>query len=304
MAIRIAAKTPLYAGATPCKVALELPRDDGSAFATRLDPMERLMTDAPRRPKASHGASASASAAGPTSPGATTSFRQGLPHSQELRLRQPPAHRPSRSTAPTTAPSSRRPSPTGATRRPTISCSRSRPIRFATNRKLLATAGESIERFVDSGIGELGRQARPARLAVHADQAVSSRRTSRRFLALLPSERGRPARCAMCSTCATRVFCRRVPGAGAPFRLHHRAHRSPTSFRPSPTSSSDLAYIRLMRSARRLRYRLRARAARRLGARRARLDRLQRQHEVFVFFINGAKERAPAAALELIRRLS
>src|ERR1041384_3351783 len=28
--------------------------------------------------------------------------------------------------------------------------------RFATNRKLLATAGESIERFVASGIGELG----------------------------------------------------------------------------------------------------------------------------------------------------
>jgi hypothetical protein len=28
------------------------------------------------------------------------------------------------------------------------------------------------------------------------------------------------------------------------------------------------------------------------------------RHEAFVYFINGAKERAPAAALELMRRIS
>ena len=51
--------------------------------------------------------------------------------------------------------------------------------RFATTRRLLATAGESIQRFVGSGISELGRQARTDRLAVHADQAVRCGRISR-----------------------------------------------------------------------------------------------------------------------------
>jgi hypothetical protein len=51
--------------------------------------------------------------------------------------------------------------------------------RFATNRKVLATAGESIERFVGSGIAELGDNS-AAGVAIHADQAVRSRDSSLR----------------------------------------------------------------------------------------------------------------------------
>ena len=50
------------------------------------------------------------------------------------------------------------------------SSSRSRPPASPRTEEL-ATAGESIERFVNSGIGELGNETRPAGLAVHADQA-------------------------------------------------------------------------------------------------------------------------------------
>jgi uncharacterized protein YecE (DUF72 family) len=67
---------------------------------------------------------------------------------------------------------------------------------------------------------------------------------------------------------------------------------------------AELAYVRLMRSE----------ADCRTGYPAAQLDAWARgarawigrgaRHRVFVFFINGAKERAPAAALDLIRRLS
>jgi uncharacterized protein YecE (DUF72 family) len=67
---------------------------------------------------------------------------------------------------------------------------------------------------------------------------------------------------------------------------------------------TELAYIRLMRSAPDCmtgypgeQLEDWARGARAWVERSAR-------HQAFVFFINGAKERAPAAALELIRRVS
>ena len=44
--------------------------------------------------------------------------------------------------------------------------------RFATNRRVLAEAGESIAFFVDSGLAELGPKLGPAAVAVHADQAL------------------------------------------------------------------------------------------------------------------------------------
>ena len=44
--------------------------------------------------------------------------------------------------------------------------------RFATNRKVLAEAGESIERFIGSGIAELGDKLGADRVAVRADQEV------------------------------------------------------------------------------------------------------------------------------------
>ena len=129
-------------------------------------------------PRAARRASTSASAAGPTSPGATTSIRTGLPHSQELHYasRQLTAIEVNGTYYSTFKPATfakwRDETPDGFV----FSL---KANRFATNRKLLATAGESIERFVGSGIAELGDKLGPDRLAVHADQAVRCRRISR-----------------------------------------------------------------------------------------------------------------------------
>jgi uncharacterized protein YecE (DUF72 family) len=80
-------------------------------------------------------------------------------------------------------------------------------------------------------------------------------------------------------------------------------HTDSDKFPNIADAGGELAYLRLMRSE----------AGLATGYPPALLDRwaegcrawLQKgsQREVFCFFINGAKERAPAAALELIRRV-
>jgi uncharacterized protein YecE (DUF72 family) len=174
--------------------------------------------------------------------------------------------------------------------------------RFATNRKQLATAGESIERFVNSGIGELGTKLGPL-----VWQFMPTKRFEpedfEAFLALLPLRLdGRPLRHVLdvrhesflspqYLALARRFGCATV-------------HTDAPQFPAIADAQGELAYIRLMRSEAGCasgyapeQIEAWARAARAWTERGA-------QHEVFVYFINGAKERAPAAALELIRRLS
>ena len=174
--------------------------------------------------------------------------------------------------------------------------------RFATNRKQLATAGESIERFVGSGIAELG-----AKLGPLVWQFMPTKRFEpedfEAFLALLPPRLdGRPLRHVLdvrhesflspqYLALARRYACTTV-------------HTDAPQFPAIADAQSQLAYVRLMRSD----------AGCTSGYEPDRLDAWARgarawiersaQHEVFVYFINGAKERAPAAALELIRRVS
>lgn len=173
--------------------------------------------------------------------------------------------------------------------------------RFATNRKVLANAGEPIRRFVGSGIAELGPKLGPI-----VWQFMPTKRFDpadfEAFLALLPaSAGGLPLRhvldvrhesfaCAQYLALARRYGCATV-------------HTDAPQFPAIADGASDLAYIRLMRSAAHCptgyppaeiaAWAQGARAWVAAGARR----------EVFLYFINGAKERAPAAALELMRAL-
>ena len=173
--------------------------------------------------------------------------------------------------------------------------------RFATNRKLLATAGESIERFVASGIAELRDKLGPI-----VWQFMPTKKFEpldfEAFLELLPREAaGRPVRhvldvrhesfhCSEYLDLARRHGCTTV-------------HTDSAKFPNIADAGGELAYLRLMRSD----------AACATGYAAPLLDQwaagctawLQKgsQREVFCFFINGAKERAPAAALALLDRL-
>jgi uncharacterized protein YecE (DUF72 family) len=174
--------------------------------------------------------------------------------------------------------------------------------RFATNRKLLATAGESIERFVGSGIAELGDKLGPVVWQFMPTKQFDPE-DFEAFLELLPSSvEGRPLRHVL--DVRHESFC--APDY-LPLVRRYRCttvHTDSDKFPAIADAQNDLAYIRLMRSE----------ADRETGYPPEVLDQWAQgarawagggsAREVFIFLINGAKERAPAAALELIRRLA
>jgi uncharacterized protein YecE (DUF72 family) len=173
--------------------------------------------------------------------------------------------------------------------------------RFATNRKVLATAGESIERFVGSGIAELG-----AKLGPIVWQFMPTKQFDaadfEAFLTLLPREAGGlPLRHVL--------DVRHESFASEQYLDLARRYRCTTvhtdseKFPAIADAQTELAYIRLMRSE----------PERQTGYPPDVLDQWAQgarawigkapSREAFIYFINGAKERAPAAAMELIRRV-
>ena len=190
--------------------------------------------------------------------------------------------------------------------------------RFATNRRVLAEAGESVARFIGSGITELGPKLGPI-----VWQFAPTKRFDpvdfEAFLKLLPAQaEGLPLRHVM----DVRHDSFRSPEYLALTRRHGVAtvltesDEYPALF----DAQADLVYARIMRTE----------AAHPEGCTPQTLDQLadcarllhggglpagmplveQAQdapvgpREVFVFFISGAKERAPAAAMGLMRRLT
>lgn len=174
--------------------------------------------------------------------------------------------------------------------------------RFATNRKALSTAGESIERFIGSGIAELGDKLGPLVWQFMPTKLFDAE-DFEAFLALLPqSADGRALR---------HVLDVRHESFTSPDFLalaHHYGctivHTDSDKFPAIADAQSELAYIRLMRSAAECDtgYPTEVLGQWAQGARA--WTGKGEQREVFIFLINGAKERAPAAALALIQQLA
>ena len=188
--------------------------------------------------------------------------------------------------------------------------------RLTTNRRVLAEAGESIDRFINSGITELGDKLGPI------------------VWQLAPTKRF--------DLDDLDAFLQRLPRQAAGLTLRHvldvrhpsfqstdylqlaRRHQVATVFTdsddypPVADSTGPLVYLRLMRT----------RSDLADGCTPAQLDQLAAcvrawrdgyepdglprlappgppvtPRDVFVFFIAGAKEKAPAAAMALLRRL-
>jgi uncharacterized protein YecE (DUF72 family) len=174
--------------------------------------------------------------------------------------------------------------------------------RFATSRKLLATAGESIERFVGSGIAELGDKLGPLVWQFMPTKPFDAE-DFEAFLALLPkSVDGRPLR---------HVLDVRHESFTSPdfLPLARRygcstVHTDSDKFPAIADTQGGLAYIRLMRSAADCQtgYPPEVLGQWAQGAR-AWIGKGE-EREVFIFLINGAKERAPAAAVALIQQIA
>jgi uncharacterized protein YecE (DUF72 family) len=172
--------------------------------------------------------------------------------------------------------------------------------RFSTHRRDLSSAGEGIQRFVDSGIAELGDKLGPIvwqlmpTTQFHRDAMDA-------FLRLLPREvQGRPLRHvidARHESFASEAYLELLSQHGAT-----TVYTDSEKFAQIPHARCDLAYLRLMRSAADCPtgYPVEELARWAKGAQ----DWVQGEgKEAFVFFINGAKERAPAAAMAFLKEL-
>ena len=189
--------------------------------------------------------------------------------------------------------------------------------RFATNRRVLAEAGDSVTRFVGQGLSELGDKLGPIVWQFATHKAFDAADFGA-FLELLPRKvDGLPLRHVM----EVRHDSFRSPDYLALARRHQVA----TVFADSDDYPSfadltaDFVYARLMRTRADVatgydEAELAAWAARAkawgFGGEPDDLPRVQApaaspaaSRDVFVFFISGAKERNPAAARGFIRQL-
>jgi uncharacterized protein YecE (DUF72 family) len=169
--------------------------------------------------------------------------------------------------------------------------------RYCTNRKDLTTAGESVARFVGQGLAELGDRLGPISWQFAPSKKFAGEEFAG-FLALLPREvAGRELRHAV----EVRHASFKSPQFYDLARRHNVAivFADHDEFPRIDEPTADFAYARLMRS----------RAEIDTGYPAAELDAWAkaahdwtRRGDAFVFFISGAKERAPAAAEALIAR--
>lgn len=188
--------------------------------------------------------------------------------------------------------------------------------RFATNRRVLAEAGDSIDKFVNSGIAELGSKLGPV-VWQFAPTKQFQPEDFEAFLALLPD--------AVEGVKLRHVLEVRHESFASPDYLKlARKYKAATVFTDSHKFPSiadlttDFVYARLMESNEKLATGYAPKAlddwAQRMTTWAAggvpddlpHVDGkapAKKPRDVYVFFINGAKERAPAAAGGLLERL-
>jgi uncharacterized protein YecE (DUF72 family) len=171
--------------------------------------------------------------------------------------------------------------------------------RFIVQRKDLASAGTAMERFLSSGITELKSKLGPILWQLADTKAFDSREIDS-FLALLPETQGRlPLRHAL--------EVRHASFVNGEFLEIARKHGVAVVFEDDATYpefaelTSTFVYARLRRSAATCATGYSVPSLKKWALRAQAWAKPRR--DVFIYFINGAKERAPAAAQKLISML-
>jgi uncharacterized protein YecE (DUF72 family) len=170
--------------------------------------------------------------------------------------------------------------------------------RFCTNRRVLAEATQSVERFVGQGLVELGDRLGPINWQFMTTKKFDPEDIES-FLKLLPREAGKlPLRHAL----EVRHPSFKDPRFYDLCRKHGVAivYALDDEFPEIDEPTADFTYARLMKSAQKLK----------AGYRPAEFDRWAERArawaargDTFIYFISGAKVRNPAAAQALIGRL-
>lgn len=173
--------------------------------------------------------------------------------------------------------------------------------RYATNRRILADAGDSIARFVDSGIAELNRKLGPIVWQFMPTKAFEPE-DFEAFLALLPKKAG--------SRALRHVMDVRHESFIVPaYQKLAKKYKVSTVFTDSDKFPSfeepegEVAYARLMMADAKHKAGYAPKALDAWAGRAQGWGQAPKQRDVFVYFINGAKEKAPASAGALLERL-
>ena len=172
--------------------------------------------------------------------------------------------------------------------------------RFATNRKLLSGAGDSIKRFIDSGVAELGDKLGPIVWQFMPTKQFDAE-DFEAFLALLPKKEGSRA---LRHVMDVRHESFMVPA----YKALAKKHKVSTVFTDADKFPSfeepegDFAYARLMMADAKLKTGYAPKALDTWAERAQGWAVSPKKRDVFVYFINGAKEKAPAAAGALLER--
>ena len=188
--------------------------------------------------------------------------------------------------------------------------------RYTTHRRVLAEAGEGVKRFVESGIAELGQKLGPLLWSFPPTKAFDAA-DFERFLELLPRDvkglRLRHALDVRHESFMTPAFVELAREYGAAV-----VYSETEDYESCADVTTDFVYARLKRCASAVKTGYRMPALETWAARVKRwadggepedLPRVasgkakKQKRDVFVFFIAGAKERAPAAAGALLALL-
>ena len=171
--------------------------------------------------------------------------------------------------------------------------------RFTTHRRELATAGESIERFTQSGLVELGDKLGPIVWQFMPTKQFDAGDVEA-FLKLLPRElKGRPLRHVLDArheSFATEQYLDLLSKYDCT-----TVYADSEKYPAIPHARSSLAYLRLMRAVSEQPTGYTADALQRWAQGAKQWVALDPGKEAFVFFISGAKERNPAAAQAFLK---
>jgi uncharacterized protein YecE (DUF72 family) len=170
--------------------------------------------------------------------------------------------------------------------------------RFCANRRVLASAGEALARFYGQGLSKLGDRLGPINWQFATSMTLDLEDFAG-FLKLLPRKIGRRR---IRHAVELRHESFRDQRFYALARRHNVAivYADHEEYPAIDEPTADFAYARLMRSRGDVET---GYPARDLGRWASRARDWAKRGDVFVYFINGAKLRAPAAAQALMRRL-
>jgi len=170
--------------------------------------------------------------------------------------------------------------------------------RYCTNRKNLGEAGESVARFVAQGLAELGDRLGPINWQLAATKRFDAAEIEK-FFALLPTEVG-GVKLRHAMEVRHPSFDDDAFFALAKARNIAIVHADDAKYPKIDQPTADFSYARLMRTAEEIET---GYAATDLDDFAAQANAWSKRGDAFVYFISGAKVRAPAAAQALMARL-